>query len=129
MESVLEIPKAVRLKEPLIEDFEYDILQYGGTGRYVATWWSMDNQCVVWADGEAWRSDEINEDEWIWWVYTLAISNGFETNCLGFDFRFPSYVLLLDLQKREVWRAPIDATFDFLYDLPFQQEHQRAFEN
>lgn len=122
MELVLEIPKAVRLKDPLPEDFERDILHYKGKRRYVATWWSMDNQCVVWADGETWRVDDIDEDEWVWWSYTLALSNSFETNCLGFDLYLPVCVLMLDLQERDIWRIPIDAAFDFLHDLAYQQE-------
>lgn len=128
MHLALEISEAVRLEGCLPEAFEYNVLHYEGTRRYIANWWSMDDQCVLWADGEAWRGDEIDEDEWVWWTYTLAISNGFETNCLGFDLRLPSNVLLLDLQEREVWLVPIGAVFDFLYDLVHQQEHRRVLE-
>lgn len=128
MHFTLEIPKAVRLEDYLPETFEHNVLHYDGTRRYLATWWSEDYQCVVWADGETWRGDEVDDDEWIWWTYKLALSNGFETICLGLDLNLPLCVLMLDLQEREVWHIPIDATFDFLHNQIQQKEHQQTLE-
>jgi len=128
MHLALAISKAVRLEGCLPEAFEHNVLHYEGTRRYLATWWSEGYQCVVLADGETWRGDELDEDEWIWWTYKLALSNGFETNCLGFDLNLPLCVLMLDLQEREVWRIPIGAAFDFLHNRIQPKEHRQTFE-
>ena len=104
----------VRLIGDLPQSFEEDILRYPGKKRYIATWWSEDRQTVVWSDGRTWREDGVDEDEWTWWTYTLAISNGFEADVLGFNLDLPLRVLLLDLHERRMWLAPIGAACDLL---------------
>jgi hypothetical protein len=114
MFTEIETTEGIKLKGGLPHAFERDVLRYKGAKRYVATWWSEDYQSLVCADGEIWRVDDVDEDGWVWWTFTLTLSNDFDVNSLGFDPEFPMQVLLLDLKSREVWIVPIGAAFDVL---------------
>jgi len=116
----------VRLSGDLPQAFEEKVLHYPGKQRYIATWWSEDRQSVVWADGRIWREDGIDEDEWTWWTYTLAISNSFEADILGYDLDLPLRVLLLDLHQRRMWLAPIGAACDLLRSVASEGELESA---
>ena len=102
MRPAIETTESVKLKGSIPHAFEQDVLRYKGSRRYVATWWSEDFQSLVCADGEIWRVDEVDEDGWVWWTFTLTLYNDFDINYLGFDTEFPTHVLLLDLVQREV---------------------------
>jgi hypothetical protein len=116
----------MRLSDDLPRGFEDRVLRYSGRQRYVATWWSEDRQSVVWADGRTWQEDGIDEDEWTWWTYTLAVSNSFEADILGYDLDLPLRVLLLDLQMRKMWLAPISEVCDLLRSAASEEELERA---
>jgi ferredoxin len=120
--AVDTMPEAVRLCGNLPETFEGDVLHYQGKQRYLATWWSEDHQSVVWADGQTWQASDIDEDEWVWWTYTLALINSFDTDFLGYDLDLPLSVLLLDLDRRRIWLAPIGAACDFLRKASLQKQ-------
>jgi hypothetical protein len=114
MFTEVETTEGVKLKGGLPHAFERDVLRYKGSKRYVATWWSEDYQSLVCADGEIWRVDDVDEDGWVWWAFTLTLSNDFDVNSLGFEPEFAMHVLLLDLKSREVWVMPIGTAFDIL---------------
>jgi len=114
MFTEIETIEGIKLKGGLPRAFERDILRYEGARRYVATWWSEDYQSLVCADGEIWRVEDVDEDGWVWWTFTLTLSNDFDVNSLGFDPEFPMHVLLIDLKSREVWIMPIGSAFDVL---------------
>jgi hypothetical protein len=114
MFTSIETTERVKLTGGIPHAFEKDVLRYTGSRRYVANWWSEDFQSLVCADGEIWRVGDVDEDGWVWWTFTLTLSNDFDINSLGFEPEFPMHVLLLDLKRREVWIVPIGAGFNVL---------------
>jgi hypothetical protein len=114
MFTTIEPIERVKLKGGIPRSFEKDILRYKGSRRYVATWWSEEYQSLVCADGETWRVDDVDEDGWVWWTFTLTLSNDFDVDSLGFNPELPMHVLLLDLKRREIWIMPIGLAFDVL---------------
>jgi hypothetical protein len=114
MFTSIETTEKVKLKGGVPHAFEKDVLHYTGSRRYVVSWWSEDFQSLVCADGEIWRVGDVDEDGWVWWTFTLTLSNDFDINSLGFEPEFPMHVLLLDLESREVWMVPIGLAFDVL---------------
>jgi hypothetical protein len=124
MFSSTETKESVKLKGSIPCDFERNILHYQGSRRYVATWWSEDFQSLVCADGEIWRVDDLDEDGWVWWTFTLTLANDFDINSLGFEPELLMNVLLLDLVRREVWIMPIGLALDVLV----AQGHEREVE-
>ena len=114
MQVAFEISSVTKLKGRIPNVFEQDVLHYQGSRRYVATWWSEFSQGLICADGETWQTNEVDEDEGVWWTYTLTLLNNLDVNCLGFDVNLPIHVLLLDLQERDVWRAFIGPACDIL---------------
>ena len=127
MFAAIETKESIKLKGNVPSSFERDILQYRGSRRYVATWWSEDYQSLVCADGEIWQVDDIDEDGWVWWTFTLTLSNDFDVDSLGFDPDLPMNVLLLDLEGREVWIMPIGLAFDVLVTLGQNQNLVKSF--
>jgi hypothetical protein len=131
LDALPELPdgialRLVQLKGDLPRFFEERVLRYPGKQRYIATWWSEDHQSVVWSDGRTWREDGVDEDEWTWWTHTLAISNGFEADVLGFDLDLPLRALLIDLHERRMWLAPIGAACDVLRTFASDGEFENA---
>jgi hypothetical protein len=114
MFTSIESMEKIKLKGGIPPSFEKDILRYKGSRRYVATWWSEEYQSLVCADGEAWRVDDVDEDGWVWWTFTLTLTNDFDVDSLGFDLELPVHALLLDLKRRETWIMPIGLAFDLL---------------
>ena len=124
MRQVIETIDGLKLKGSIPDAFEQDVLRYKGSRRYVATWWSEDEQSLVYADGEVWRVGDMDEDGWVWWAFTLTIDNDFDINSLGFDIEFPADALLLDLEQREVWVMPLGLAFDLLITQMSPQENR-----
>lgn len=121
MFAAIETNESVKLKGNIPIAFEHDILRYQGSRRYIATWWSENFQSLVCADGEIWRVDDVDEDGWVWWTFTLTLSNDFNVDSLGFSPDLAMNVLLLDLEGREVWIMPIGLAFDLLVSQSFNQ--------
>ena len=114
MFAAIETKESIKLKGNIPTAFEQDILHYRGAKRFIATWWSEDSQSLVCSDGEIWRVDDIDEDGWVWWTFTLTLSNDFDVDSLGFNPDLAMNVLLLDLEGREAWIMPIGLAFDVL---------------
>ena len=114
MQVAYEISSELKLNGKIPAAFESEILNYRGSRRYVATMWSEYFQSLICTDGKIWQTNEVDEDEWVWWTYTLTLLNDFNYSSLGFDVDLPIHVLLLDLRDREVWLVPISQAFDVL---------------
>lgn len=120
------VREMVQIRGTLPDAFERRVLHYHGNHRYLATWWSEDRQSVVRADGRSWRAAGVDENEWIWWTHTLAVTNRFDADFLGYDLNLPLRVLLLDLRHRRIWLAPIGAACDFLRSVASLKETESA---